>query len=264
MGSGVPERRLVSFLAEFNLLVLGITGNPMVQSIIILIQRGSKSLTRERSQARSLCDKPGKPNKPRLYGCAWPVFHVSAGNLPFIHWSSRMHVLNDSPNMETPLQANNSPPTSVEEIPPLQRKRRRKVLSCLNCRSRKLKCDRNLPSCARCQKGGQEDTCTYDSKISGDMNDERRQTKVSSRKPGSPSLAPVVPTASGMNESMADPQGSSLSDSHRIIREQIQRITQLERRIACLQGLTRPNGMHFRCFYNCHCSLYEPSTLPCN
>lgn len=41
-------------------------------------------------------------------------------------------------------------------------KRRRIALACLDCRRRKLKCDRVFPACSRCQKGGHAETCTYD------------------------------------------------------------------------------------------------------
>ena len=39
------------------------------------------------------------------------------------------------------------------------RKRRRKVLSCYDCRRRKLHCDRVLPACGRCKKAGS--ICSY-------------------------------------------------------------------------------------------------------
>lgn len=41
------------------------------------------------------------------------------------------------------------------------RKRRRKVLSCYDCRRRKLQCDRALPACGRCTKAGQASSCLY-------------------------------------------------------------------------------------------------------
>jgi Fungal Zn(2)-Cys(6) binuclear cluster domain len=41
-------------------------------------------------------------------------------------------------------------------------KRKRKVLSCYDCRRRKLRCDRGYPSCTRCQKAGLADSCSYD------------------------------------------------------------------------------------------------------
>ncbi|KAK5095810.1 hypothetical protein LTS08_007946 [Lithohypha guttulata] len=40
-------------------------------------------------------------------------------------------------------------------------KRRRIALSCVDCRRRKVKCDRTLPSCIRCQKGGNGNKCSY-------------------------------------------------------------------------------------------------------
>jgi hypothetical protein len=43
------------------------------------------------------------------------------------------------------------------------RKRKRDVLSCLDCRKRKLKCDRGFPACSRCVKGGVAASCTYKS-----------------------------------------------------------------------------------------------------
>lgn len=41
-----------------------------------------------------------------------------------------------------------------------ERKRRRKVLSCMDCRRRKLQCDRNVPVCGRCEKAGKP--CSYE------------------------------------------------------------------------------------------------------
>ncbi|KAF2208540.1 hypothetical protein CERZMDRAFT_70778, partial [Cercospora zeae-maydis SCOH1-5] len=42
-----------------------------------------------------------------------------------------------------------------------ERKRRRKVLSCYDCRRRKLQCDRAMPACGRCTKAGQAAHCLY-------------------------------------------------------------------------------------------------------
>jgi hypothetical protein len=44
---------------------------------------------------------------------------------------------------------------------PTQGKRKRKTLSCYECRRRKLKCDREEPSCSRCRKAGQPELCSY-------------------------------------------------------------------------------------------------------
>ncbi|PVI03787.1 hypothetical protein DM02DRAFT_217857 [Periconia macrospinosa] len=43
--------------------------------------------------------------------------------------------------------------------------KKRKVLSCYACRSRKMKCDRVFPVCGRCQKTGRADQCTYDPRL---------------------------------------------------------------------------------------------------
>ena len=40
------------------------------------------------------------------------------------------------------------------------RKRRRKVLSCMDCRRRKVQCDRATPMCGRCEKAGKP--CSYE------------------------------------------------------------------------------------------------------
>jgi hypothetical protein len=49
--------------------------------------------------------------------------------------------------------------------------KKRKVLSCYACRSRKMKCDRVYPVCGRCQKTGRADQCTYDPRLLGDHGD---------------------------------------------------------------------------------------------
>ncbi|KAL2865875.1 putative C6 transcription factor [Aspergillus lucknowensis] len=42
------------------------------------------------------------------------------------------------------------------------RKRRRRTIACSQCRSRKLKCDREYPTCGRCQKGKAPAKCSYE------------------------------------------------------------------------------------------------------
>jgi Fungal Zn(2)-Cys(6) binuclear cluster domain len=58
-----------------------------------------------------------------------------------------------------PLRRSRSP----EDFHSSERKRRRKALSCYDCRRRKLKCDREYPSCSRCRKAGQAHSCIYES-----------------------------------------------------------------------------------------------------
>ncbi|PYI11245.1 hypothetical protein BO78DRAFT_382551 [Aspergillus sclerotiicarbonarius CBS 121057] len=45
---------------------------------------------------------------------------------------------------------------------PDSKRRKRKTLSCYDCRRRKLKCDRELPACSRCRNAGQAHSCSYD------------------------------------------------------------------------------------------------------
>ncbi|RAK95652.1 uncharacterized protein BO80DRAFT_368188 [Aspergillus ibericus CBS 121593] len=45
--------------------------------------------------------------------------------------------------------------------PPDSKRRKRKTLSCYDCRRRKLKCDRELPACSRCRNAGQAHSCSY-------------------------------------------------------------------------------------------------------
>lgn len=50
------------------------------------------------------------------------------------------------------------------------RKRRRKVLSCNDCRRRKVQCDRATPACTRCAKAGKATSCTYEDDASVPAN----------------------------------------------------------------------------------------------
>jgi hypothetical protein len=56
---------------------------------------------------------------------------------------------------------------------PAPRKRKRNVLSCVDCRRRKVKCDHGLPSCSRCVLRGVASSCTYDYSIGDDCEQER-------------------------------------------------------------------------------------------
>ncbi|KAL5337354.1 hypothetical protein BJX70DRAFT_249488 [Aspergillus crustosus] len=54
----------------------------------------------------------------------------------------------------------------MADIQPLQqqraRKRRRRTIACAQCRSRKLKCDREYPTCGRCLKSKTPTSCSYE------------------------------------------------------------------------------------------------------
>ncbi|EED15333.1 C6 transcription factor, putative [Talaromyces stipitatus ATCC 10500] len=59
-----------------------------------------------------------------------------------------------------PEPTNNSINNSPSETRP--RKRRRRTVACTQCRTRKLKCDREYPACGRCLKSGIPDRCKYE------------------------------------------------------------------------------------------------------
>lgn len=50
------------------------------------------------------------------------------------------------------------------------RKRRRKILSCTDCRRRKVQCDRSLPACSRCVKADKAASCIYEDETPTDSN----------------------------------------------------------------------------------------------
>ncbi|KAF4211167.1 hypothetical protein CNMCM8980_002617 [Aspergillus fumigatiaffinis] len=56
------------------------------------------------------------------------------------------------------------PPDPEQPQPPEQRvrKRRRRTMACTQCRSRKLRCDREYPTCGRCLKSKTPTKCTYE------------------------------------------------------------------------------------------------------
>ncbi|KAL5359767.1 hypothetical protein BJX96DRAFT_174658 [Aspergillus floccosus] len=58
-----------------------------------------------------------------------------------------------------PLPVSGSP---HQQEQPRVRKRRRRTVACTQCRSRKLRCDREYPICGRCQKSKTPSKCTYE------------------------------------------------------------------------------------------------------
>lgn len=129
--------------------------------------------------------------------------------------------------MERSIDDNRQPSVLQTASAPGARKRKRKVLSCIACRSRKLKCDRNYPSCARCQKAGQPD-CSYDDLplegMRGQSNSklaEPRSTVIHSPPP--PPMLPLVVSKSPA--AVGGPQSSQGQED---------RIKHLERKVAFL------------------------------
>ncbi|THC98268.1 hypothetical protein EYZ11_002270 [Aspergillus tanneri] len=66
-------------------------------------------------------------------------------------------------------------------------RRKRRPLSCTLCRRRKLACDREYPSCSRCQKCGKGDSCSYE------------------ERPASPNINKPEPDVSGQTRFVLDP-----------------------------------------------------------
>src|SRR2546421_2065475 len=136
----------------------------------------------------------------------------------------------------------NTPPLrrsrSPDDFHPSERKRRRKALSCYDCRRRKLRCDRDYPSCSRCQKAGQADSCIYESdppepKEHGDGEKPELGATVTAFETGR-----IIPTASNTQPSIEpsstlDRHFTDVSSSKLVL--QARRIAQLESRLASLE-----------------------------
>jgi hypothetical protein len=67
------------------------------------------------------------------------------------------------PEMSVQSSASRSP--SPDAFPGKRTAKRRKVLSCYACRSRKMKCDRVFPVCGRCARTGRANSCAYDPRL---------------------------------------------------------------------------------------------------
>lgn len=102
------------------------------------------------------------------------------------------------------------------------RKRRRKVLSCYDCRRRKLQCDRAMPACGRCVKAGQQASCTY----SDDATDTPFRS--SSKHPG-PDQSGALTADYASSSSHID---TTLNDLPTKLRHKERRIQQLEAALA--------------------------------
>ncbi|CAI6098523.1 unnamed protein product [Clonostachys chloroleuca] len=106
------------------------------------------------------------------------------------------------------------------------RKRQRVRLSCLECRRRKLSCDRGFP-CERCIKSGTPDRCSYESRNGEVVN-------VSSGVP--PPFAQLDVRRFGLGDSLA-------SRDSEVVRQDHDRIRKLELEIAQLKNLMRNGGV---------------------
>lgn len=125
-------------------------------------------------------------------------------------------------------------------------KRRRIAFSCLDCRRRKLKCDRLFPSCSRCQKGGHPESCTYNSEavesaMAQSSGERNRTSDFPANGHGAPRIAPRLPSVA---RSFAADEGEEeiprprSEDTTAKSYAQEERIRQLEYRIIGLERAT--------------------------
>ena len=133
-------------------------------------------------------------------------------------------------------------PSPPEDTP--ASKRRRIAFSCLDCRRRKLRCDRLFPSCSRCQKGGYPESCTYDSEaVEPASTRPERETKRTGNfsTVNSHEATRTLPRLPSMIQSVAADEGEERSPRRHSdantasLYAQEERIRQLEYRIIGLE-----------------------------
>ena len=105
---------------------------------------------------------------------------------------------------------------------PPARKRQRVRLSCLECRRRKLSCDRGFP-CERCIKSGTPDRCSYESRSGEVIN-------ASSGVP--PPFAQLDPRRFGIGGGADGPSGFSSREDHERIRRLELELSQLKNQLS--------------------------------
>lgn len=124
------------------------------------------------------------------------------------------------------------------------RKRKRDVLSCNDCRRRKLKCDRSYPVCGRCQKGGLAESCTYNSNHQEAQDDEiyasadeRSDDRLRTQSGSIENPAHILIPKSEMKFSQEKPRSSTASSTSMLLTAQANTIKQLENRVALLEAM---------------------------
>jgi len=119
-----------------------------------------------------------------------------------------------------------SPNHTVNTIP---LKRPRPVKSCLSCRSRKLKCDREQP-CSQCIRTNRAEQCDYDEHAGslGPHWGEKAHSQILSNHDGSPDTRPSTSFTPDGSRNPALTNGAIASNSE---------IRQLRARISRLEGL---------------------------
>lgn len=100
-------------------------------------------------------------------------------------------------------------------------KRRRKALSCYECRRRKVKCDRGAPSCNRCKETGQDVSCSYtlDPPVYG-INEDPAES------------ADEQMIDHGRRPNITGPTANTSDEILSILKQQARKIAQLEDKLA--------------------------------
>jgi Fungal Zn(2)-Cys(6) binuclear cluster domain len=114
---------------------------------------------------------------------------------------------------------------------PVSRKRKRNVLSCLDCRRRKVRCDHGLPACTRCTQRGVASSCTYEYSPGdeyGSQGDNATENVLLTKEPPEP-IIPDKPKAPMAMLSQLAPTPAYL--------EQKDTIAHLENRLKILEGM---------------------------
>ena len=152
------------------------------------------------------------------------------------------------------LAQNASQASSTPEKPNTEdRKRKRDVLSCLDCRRRKLKCDRGFPACSRCVKGSVAALCTYKS-FHGATGGQQDELDVSADEDGRPQQKARGHFGVGLNElarEVGSPgnfmhSASALSAQSNVIKSLESRLATLEKVLSqtSTSKIFRPEGAH--------------------
>ena len=123
------------------------------------------------------------------------------------------------------------------------RKRKRKTYSCIDCRRRKLKCDREQP-CSRCQKEGHPQTCIFNAESGAEFNGSEIEEPDGVFR-NLPTTAPKRPSNSVHLLEVAAERNRNPSDGHYESTSYLKnKIEQLESRIALLESSsTRSTAM---------------------
>ena len=120
------------------------------------------------------------------------------------------------------------------------RKRKRDVLSCLDCRRRKLKCNREYPACSRCVKGGNASSCTYQN-FPGSVDGHQEEADGSPAEDGRALKKPRVlndaPRTNGVISTSNHGILANSAQRDNVFSAQSNVIKSLEHRLATLEGM---------------------------